>query len=127
MLFTLKWSLLSDVGHESHECLYAFRSDVPADAASRIAEMPIGLMDLRCVMCWWVPSLPRGAGSSSCWGLSLGVAWAKGLSPSVGVPPVVGRVSAWGPWGETVPCPLRGPLLLFGTCALFILAQWLAA
>ena len=90
-----------------------------------IAEMPVVLMNLRCVMRCGVPSLPRGAGSSSCWGLSLGVAWAKGLSPGVGVSSEVG--CAWGAWGETVLCLSRDPPLLSGMCTLLILALWLAA
>ena len=114
MLFTPKWSLLSDMGHESHECLYAFKSDVHADAAPRIAEMPVGLMILPC-----------GTGPSSSWGLSLGVVWADGLNLGVGVSSDVGR--AWGPWGDTGPSSSRVPFFLSGMCTLFSLAQWLAA
>ena len=102
------------MGYESHECLYAFKNDVQADAAPRIAEMPVDLMNLPC-----------GTGPSPSWGLSLGVIWANGLSPGVGVSSDVGR--AWGPWGETVPCLSCDPPLLSGMCMLFSLAQWLAA
>ena len=97
----IKWSLLSVCGSQKslvsactqkcHECLCAFKNDDHADTASRIAEMPVVLMILRCVVRCGIPSLPRGAGSSSCWGLSLGVAWAKGLSPGVDVSSDVGR------------------------------------
>ena len=85
--------------------------------------MPVDLVNLRCGIRWGIPSLPCGAGSSSSWGLSLGVIWANGLRPGVGVSSDVGR--AWGPWGETVPCLSRDPPLLSGVCMLFSLAQWL--
>ena len=90
-----------------------------------MAEMPVGLMNLRCGARWGIPSLPCGAGPSPSWGLSLGVFWANGLGPRVGVSPDVGR--AWRSWGETGPCSSRGPFLLSGMGTLFSLAQWLAA